>query len=246
MLHWEEGFENDNTGCFLIQQFNEEETWYWTNNDAFIGPHSGEAYVRISYDINPQDEWLISPIFDFSAIQPDILSFWWALHYDLSVIEDSYDLEFKVSTDGEQWTSIWDETMAGVFENWVYQETILDLSEYSGASHFQFAFNYIGTDGAAAYIDEIFLDYELGNTSLELPILNAVFPNPAADFVNIRSEYPIIRISIYDMCGRFIDSKSVKGDQDFVLSTKAYQNGSYILKIETEVSTFVKPLLIRK
>jgi len=245
-LPWEEGFENDNIGCFQIQQFNPLETWYWTNNDAFIGPHSGEGYVRISYSTQPQDEWLISPVFDFSSIQPDQLSFWWALHYNFSVVEDNYDLKLKVSTDGEEWTSIWDETMAGVFENWVYQETNIDLSEFAGEPYFQFAFNYIGTDGAAAYIDEIFMDYNLGNTSLENSSSICLYPNPSRDFINIESKTPIKRISIYDMCGRFIDSQTVSGLRKFIWSTQELKLGSYILKIETDHSLFVEPLLIEK
>jgi hypothetical protein len=246
MLPWEEGFENDNLGCFQVQQFNPVETWYWTNDLGFLGPQAGEGYARISYSLAPQDEWMISPVFDFTYFQPTQLVFWWALNYNLSVIEDSYDLEVKVTTDGNQWTTVWDETMAGEFESWEYQEAIIDMWEYSDASYFQFAFVYTGIDGAAAYLDEVALEMEVGinnqNTNAESILIS---PNPSSTFLRIHSQNPIEQFDLYDMCGKQIETVLVSGDKNFEWSTSHLKPGSYLLKVETTESLVVESLIIQ-
>ena len=234
-LPWEEGFENNNLGCFSVQQSNSEETWYWTNETAFIGPYSGEGYARITYSLSPQDEWMISPIFDLSMHENPSLLFYWSLSYTYSIDpNDNYDLYVKVTTDGDNWTSIWDESMVGVFENWVYYEQILDLNEYQGEPYFQFAFNYVGTDGAAAYIDEVHLDIE---TSISNPNVQDnrvhLYPNPSSSFVNIQSEDKIKSIRIYNMMGQLVLQKTIPSEKHIQLSTGFLDNGKYIMKVES-------------
>lgn len=234
-LPWEEGFENNNLGCFYVQQSNPVETWYWTNETAFIGPYAGEGYARIAYSLSPQDEWMISPVFDLSMYENPSLLFYWSLSYIYSIDpNDNYDLFVKVTTDGENWTSIWDESMVGVFENWIYYEQILDLNEYQGESYFQFAFNYVGTDGAAAYLDEILLDVETSisnQNTQDKPI--HLYPNPSSNYVNIQSEDKIQSISIYNMMGQLVLNKMIASETHIQLSTSFLNNGNYIIKVES-------------
>lgn len=247
-LPWEEGFENNNLGCFSIQQSNLEETWYWTNETAFIGPYSGVGYARIAYSLSPQDEWMISPVFDLSMIENPSLSFYWSLSYIYSIEpNNNYDLFLKVTTDGDNWISIWDESMVGVFENWIYYEQILDLSEYQGESYFQFAFNYVGADGAAAYIDEIHLDIEtsISNQNQKDKTIR-LFPNPSSNIVNIQSEDKIQNISIYNLMGQLVLQKKVLSENQIQLSTSFLNNGKYILKVESTQGIETLSLSINK
>lgn len=244
ILPWEEGFENGNLGCFQVNQFNPAETWYWTNDGGFLGPQAGEGYARIAYSLSPQDEWLVSPVFDFTAFQPTVLSFWWALNYNLSVVNDSYDLILKVTTDGENWTNIWDETMEGVFENWVYYQTQIDLTDYYGEDNFQFAFNYVGTDGAAAYLDEVVVDIEVGTKDEIYTSEISLYPNPANEYLNIRSINDIYSIQIFNSFGQLIKSIESIYSSSQSIDLKDINNGYYLLKVKTKNGSTTEPIQI--
>ncbi|NPD45282.1 MULTISPECIES: T9SS type A sorting domain-containing protein [unclassified Lentimicrobium] len=246
-IDWEEGFENGNLGCFSVQQSNEEDTWYYTPAAGFIEPHSGEGHARIGYNVNPQDEYLISPVFNLAYTGFPQLSFWWALSYNYSVApNDNYDLIVEVTTNGGlTWTPIWDETMVGEFENWVYYEAFIDISAYSDEDSFQFAFHYIGADGAAAYIDDIILTTEVGITENKSSDNVRLFPNPANDFVQISSAESLNRINLYNLMGQKIYTLNVSDQSQVQLNTALFENGIYILEIESSTSIESKRLSIQ-
>lgn len=235
---WVEGFENGNLGCFSIQQSNPVETWYWTDELAFIGPYAGEGYARIAYSLSAQDEWMISPVLDLSGVSAPSLSFYWSLSYIFSMDpNDNYDLIVKVTTDGENWTNIWDESMVGVFENWIYYEQIIDLQEYQGEPSFQFAFNYVGIDGAAAYIDEVLLDIETAITNSDpLEINTQLYPNPSSTLINIDSKEAIHKVSIYNMMGQLMNEYMINEVHHCQIPLHEIPNGNYYLKIQTETN----------
>lgn len=112
------------------------------------------AHVDWGYNI---DTWIISPM--LVADENTQLSFWWNTSYHWSVSpNNNSDLHVKISQDdGQTWTSIWTEDDEGVFENFVWYQTVLDLSEYTGA--LRIAFNVVQHDGATVSIDHI----EFGN-----------------------------------------------------------------------------------
>lgn len=244
---WEEGFENGNLGCFSVLQSNEEDTWYYTTAAGFIEPHSGEGHARIGYNVNPQDEYLISPIFDLTSLGAPQMSFWWALSYSYSVEPDNnYDLIVEATTNGGlSWIPIWDETMVGEFEDYTYYNAWIDLQAYTDEDSFQFAFHYVGTDGAAAYIDEINLGTEVGidenNSSQNI----RVFPNPANDFVQISSNMDLNRINLYNLMGQKIYTLNVSSQSQAQISTVQFKNGIYILEIETSTGIESKRLSIQ-
>lgn len=245
---WEEGFENGNLGCFSVQQFNAEDTWYYTPAAGFIEPHSGEGHARIGYNVNPQDEYLISPVFDLTSLGAPQLSFWWALSYSYSVApNDNYDLIVEVTTNGGlNWTPIWDETMVGEFDNWTYYNSWIDLQAYTEEDSFQFAFHYVGADGAAAYIDEIIVETEVGITERNSSQNIRVFPNPANNFVQIISTESLSRINLYNLMGQKIHTKNVSDQTQVQLNTAQFENGIYILELETAAGSESKRLSIQK
>lgn len=243
-----EGFENFNLGCFSVQQSNPVETWYWTNETAFIGPYAGIGYARIAYSLSPQDEWLISPSFNFANVENASLVFHWSLSYTYSMEPyDNYDLILKVTTNGGlSWTSIWDESQVGVFENWIYYEETVDLSAFAGQENVQFAFNYVGADGAAAYLDEITVDVQLGTEAIYSTSNNmlSLYPNPASHEVNIKSKNLIQQINVYNIQGQLvIDHENVNSFQT-TLNTNSLSKGQYIVKVKGENEILTESLSI--
>ncbi|UCE65915.1 MAG: choice-of-anchor J domain-containing protein [Candidatus Zixiibacteriota bacterium] len=134
-------------------------TWF----QASAEPHGGTFNASILYDpaLDPQDEWMISPILDLSASTSDLeLSFWFLTSYYWHVSPyDNADMIIVVSTDGgSNWSApLWTENDYGVFESWSWYEVVLDFGAYAGESNFKVALVYQGVDGAQADFDDVLL-----------------------------------------------------------------------------------------
>jgi hypothetical protein len=119
-------------------------------------------YAQVEYDPAPaaQDEWLVTPTLDFSALSHPRLSFSWLMSYYWGVDPyNNYDLNCKISIDnGVNWTLIWSEAGEGVFTNFTWTPEVIDLLAYSGKSSVLIAWQYSGNDGAQAGIDDILID----------------------------------------------------------------------------------------
>jgi hypothetical protein len=133
-------------------------TFHWyPGSYTFEGFYSAE----VLYDpaLVPQDEWLISPILDFTSVTADIrVDFYWDMSYYWGVDPfDNYDLELRISTDGGSTfpTLLWDESGEGVFGNYVYYHEVVSLAAYMGENDVVLAWRYVGVDGAQANVDFI-------------------------------------------------------------------------------------------
>jgi hypothetical protein len=151
---------------WVHDQFNTLETWH-IGEDA---PYSGTYCARCYYDANytdEQDEWIISPVLDFSGYVKIYLSFWWFMSYYWGVDPfDNYDLNIWISLDhGENWELLWNEDNIGEFDDYVYYNSNfgehIDLSIYSGETDVLIGFQYYGYDGAQMNIDDILI-YGIG------------------------------------------------------------------------------------
>lgn len=139
-------------------QTNNSQTWY----QGSYSPYDGIFYANIEYDpaLVPQDEWLITPTLDFSGSNSNLeLSFWWLTSYYWHVDpNNNVDLEVLVSTDdGQTWSGrpLWTEDEYGLFENWTWYNTVLELDDYVGESTVKIGFRYVGVDGAQYSLDYI-------------------------------------------------------------------------------------------
>jgi len=194
---------------FLAEGF---ETWFpagWTriitNNgytwfQASYAPQEGNFDASIEYDpaLNPQSEWMISPVLDLSPANPGLeLTFWFLTSYYWHVDPyDNGDMEIRVSLDGgDTWTDpLWTEDDYGEFLNWTWYEVVLDFDDYVGESNFKVAFVYEGVDGAQADFDAILLsdgdaplDHDVAAVEILAPVGNGdagVPVTPEAVFAN--------------------------------------------------------------
>jgi hypothetical protein len=155
----------------------------YTWKSASSNPHGGTLYTNCEYDpdLVSQDEWLVTPVLDFTGYGSIYLSFWWYSSYYWGVSPyDNYDINVKISTDGgSTWTQLWNEDTIGTFTNWEWYDatfgTPVDLSSYIGQTNVKIGFQYIGTDGAEAALDDILIygsmagDHNLGILSIDTP-----------------------------------------------------------------------------
>ena len=139
---------------WTVNQSNAVETWHV--EDPLAGT---DLKATVNYDESTaaQDEWLITPSLDFSASTTYTLTATIGLSYYWSVNpEDNYDAFIKVSTDnGVTWTQVWSEVDLGTFTNWVMNPVSVNLSSYAGNANVKIAFQYVGADGAALYLDNV-------------------------------------------------------------------------------------------
>lgn len=146
-----EGFEGTTfppTG-WTVESANPAMTWA----QRAAGQVGKDATVAWDYD---QDEFLITPVFTIPAGSP-VLTFKLSMSYYWGVDpNDNYNFLVHVSTDnGGTWEQIWDETALGVFPNFTTQDIVIPLTAYAGTTDAMLKFEYVGSDGASLYLDEI-------------------------------------------------------------------------------------------
>ncbi len=71
----------------------------------------------------------------------------------------------------------------------------------------------------------------------------AVYPNPAADFVNISASMDIQSITVYNNVGQIISVENVKSNL-YKINTANYESGIYFLQLETEEGMISKRVVI--
>lgn len=122
-----------------------------------LSPNTGSYGARVEYSPGTQNEWLITPSVNLTALNAPVLEFWWNMSYYWGQSpNNNYDFKVKVSTNGgTSWTTVWTEDSAGNFDNFVYYKKEISLAAYQTATNFKVAFQYIGADGADLYLDDI-------------------------------------------------------------------------------------------
>jgi hypothetical protein len=234
----------DLPGCWIVQNQHPTHTWAsttgYTIGEINITPQTGSHfwYVNWSYSQN-QDEWLISPSFNFSDILNPQISFWFNGNYHWSVDpEDNCDLHLMFSVNGGEWTEVWNETDHPDFTStdlsYVWLETIINLGDYAGVADFKFAFRYIGFDGAQFAVDNISITDE--TTSICRKNLSnniSIFPNPAETHIIIglnEGLEQMTNFNIYNQLGQELMSGRI--DSEYTeISVKELAEGLYFLNI---------------
>jgi hypothetical protein len=126
--------------------------WYVTETDNATTPEGVlVAKANWGYTINT---WLISP--ELGVDETTSISFWWNSSYYWHVDPNpNGELMVKVSTDGGvTWTEVWNWQEIGVWENWVWYETIIPLADYAG-ENIHVAFQLLANDNATTEIDYV-------------------------------------------------------------------------------------------
>lgn len=159
----EEQFESGIPATWTVQQTNANETWgIQPGGTGFTG-----NVAAVDYDaaLGLQNELLITPTLNLTTSENTRLRFKMGMSYYWGVDpEDNYDFIVKISPDnGTTWTDIWDESELGVFTNWAANAVTIDISDYDGEANVKIAFAYVGSDGAAVYLDDVIVDSDDGS-----------------------------------------------------------------------------------
>ncbi len=151
--------------CWTVQNGHASNNWAsttgYTIGETNILPQSGSHFWYVQWIAQNQNELLITPEFDFSALTNPQIRFWFKGSYHWSVENDFCDLELLVRVNGGAWTSLWSEhDHTGFSDETLYQwlETVVNLSAYEGQSNLQFAYRYTGNNGANFGVDNITIE----------------------------------------------------------------------------------------
>jgi hypothetical protein len=143
-----------------LNQTNPSETWYIDSSLPHSGPYCASVHRADSEGL--QNEWLITPMLDFTPYTKKInLSFWWYTSCYVAHWKDYIDLNVSISTDnGSAWTLIWsDDNIAGNYTSWKwFYSNIIDLSEYAGESQVKIGFQYYSNVATEALSQEVSID----------------------------------------------------------------------------------------
>jgi hypothetical protein len=71
-----------------------------------------------------------------------------------------------------------------------------------------------------------------------------IYPNPASDLLNIKSDTPIYGFELYDALGRLVLSKTEMFNNESVIDVSSLTRGLYFIKLHTINSVAEHKVLI--
>lgn len=83
------------------------------------------------------------------------------------------------------------------------------------------------------------IDFDLGNSI-------SIYPNPATDILNIKTNNnisPPDGYTIYNVLGQVVSEKDLKSNHDLTINISDYSNGMYFIKISSETASVTLPFI---
>jgi len=185
--------------------------WEFQDGVTSIGTQhwhqSGESnmYAAVLFDNDgdgvprEQDEWLISP--QITVPQYGFLKFQFHSNpYWMVDPNDNADVLVKISTDGTNWTELWNEDDFE-FEYDVWTDVYIDLSDYE-SQNVQIAFQYVGNDACWFYIDNLRIyslpEYDIEITDARINFFEIYDYHSDSDDFHYSSHYANIPIELLE------------------------------------------------
>jgi hypothetical protein len=70
-----------------------------------------------------------------------------------------------------------------------------------------------------------------------------VYPNPARDYVTIKTNTSIKQIKVYNYVGQIV-AEEIVGDEIYTINTAGYNSGIYFIQVETSEGWSTRKVLI--
>ncbi len=245
-----EGFNNISIQSSDWVVFNPDNSKTWEVGSVPVDTESNNAaFIKMfEYTTVEQDDWLISPVLDFSdAPDPNLTFNYSYARYD-SLFQDL--LEIVVSVDcGESfpftvYAANSNQLAVRDFMNpWVplitsdWRREFVNLSSFAGLSDVRIAFKTKNGNGNNLYIDNIEF-HVTGFSENVIPKTNSILihPNPSTNgsfyvTINIDDRQPVDFLVI-DALGKRIMEKRIKFalNQTIEFDLNGYKNGIYLIK----------------
>ncbi len=201
----------------------------WLYSNYIYVPTGFSGYFNVQATPTAGEAWVIDLYFDdggeghFATSSTETFTYsqdTWIL------VEINFDLDAdfaEVYFDGALITVFaWDGTIGGI--------------DYYGAN----------TGGApGAYFDDVCFGEGWMYTSVEekLATTTQLYPNPASDLVNIKSDYTIESITVYNFAGQVVLTEAVN-NTTYRVNTANFDAGIYLFQMETQEGRIAKRIII--
>lgn len=201
-------------------------------------------------NITGQKDYFMLPLLDFSSAGTNqYLTF--DVAYAQYAATDIDELKIVASTDcGNTWTQMYDKmgtplstapttTSAYVPSSSQWRNDTVNLASLAGQSEVMLMFIPISNYGNNLYVDNIKIQtINVGIDEVNAENSFSIFPNPATSFILIQSQNFFSEVSIINILGEKVFSKTCALKSE-VIDVTALQNGIYLvqLKINDQMST---------
>ena len=206
------------------------EKWDITETTSFGYVHSGDsaAWIGGTAVEEPKHDWLMTPLISIPENENAMMYYWLWYHSEMSFVNRFYIMIYDNETD------MWEQAylLANEFNSPYHytEEYKLDLNPWVGKD-IKIAFVKNGTYQMA--MDDIRV-LSSGTDNVDDVVLSSeieIYPNPANDFVTIRTHNNIgDLITISDISGRTLITEEVTAD-DIQINIADLAKGLYIIKV---------------
>ncbi|MCX7022097.1 MAG: hypothetical protein NTW26_07485 [bacterium] len=146
-----EDFTSGNLDGWTLDPGEIGQRWMITSQHFFTGP-----FGVLCEKGEDQDERLISPPI---CLTSDVtVNFHWATSYTWFVSPHNngdYSLEIREAGGPGEWVELWNEEEFGPFDNWVWNETEVEIGPYWYGHDVQFAWRIVADRAADVWLDMI-------------------------------------------------------------------------------------------
>jgi hypothetical protein len=121
-----------------------------------------------------------------------------------------------------------------------FNDSSIDIA-WAKSSSPNFILNYHGPLNRDVLIDSNLQTLGVENSTLLEAI---IFPNPASENIEIKSNVELRRINIYNQIGTYVKSFKVEEQKEIILDVSDLQTGIYFFEIENITNKFWKKVQI--
>ena len=246
-------------------RYNPDASYTWTRVAAGATGTNGSAKIDYYNSTPGQIDELFLPPFSLAGANNAYLTFYVAkVRYSAAY---SDELDFNATTDcGTTWNMLWGKTddtglttnltantnawtpVSGSTTDW-RQETV-DLSSLLGQSNIIAKFTAISGYGNNGYIDDINITQNVGVGENSVTETISVFPIPSAGNVSLtldKLNASTFTVVITDLTGKTISrQENVANTGTLTVDLSSFENGSYLVNIETPGQKIIKKVILEK
>ena len=197
--------------------------WGNTENPCSVTSASFDGLTGIA--LHPEN-YLVSPYkldceeISFIACAQDNVQF--AEHFGVAVSTTG-------NTEASDFTMVWEGDMtAKAAGNWYYYS--VDLRDYAGQDIYVAIVHFNCTNQFMLNVDDIMLYRTYNSVTENTTSQVSVYPNPAIDMVNVKSEQNVDSYEVYNMTGAMVLRRNVSA-KSFGLDLRELPAGTYLLKM---------------
>lgn len=210
-------------------------------DDPEIQPHAGERFGACFASIPPpfNNDWLISPQITLGTNSS--FNFWIRSYTDAYGL-DKYNVGISTTgMDPEDFMLLNDPSPLGAPTEWT--EMNFDISDYDGQTVYV-AIQCVSEDSFILMVDDISVDFMVGQPEIAEETSFSMYPNPAKGFVRITSSEEMSEVEILNQLGQKVYHQSV-GNTTLNLSTLEFESGVYYVRITSQNGSSIEKLVIQ-